>query len=170
MGTMTGNFLALILIAIAAGFGFASFYASAIAYTIAAYLAWVFVVSSHFMMRPPKDAPFCELLTAAELKAYRTYHTYLFFPGGAETYSAALNLLRIAGFVWGGLAIWKGQYILAAADIAYFFVTGNIILKMNPPLYMGRAALTGNDVAAREMSLLESIQKKREIYSSEEEG
>ena len=169
MGTMLGNFLGLILVAIAAGFGFASFEASAIAFTALAYLAWVLVISGHYIMRPPKDAPICQMFNASEVKAYRTYHSYLMFPGGAEAYSAALNLLRIAGFVWGGLCLWKGYYWLGAADIAYFFVSGNMILTLNPVLYMGRAALTGNDVAARDMSLLESIQSKRNIYNSAED-
>ncbi len=110
------------------------------------------------------------MLSAPEVKAYRAYHTALQFPGAAEAYSAALNLMRMAGFVWGGLCIWNGLFWLAGADIAFFFVSGNLILKMNPALYMGKVALTGNDVAAREMSLLESVQSKRNIYNAEVEG
>ena len=164
---MLGNFLAFIFVVIAAGFGFVSFEASAIAFTAIAYGAWVFVILGQYIMRPPKDAPIFRMFNASEVKAYRTYHSFLMFPGGAEAYSATLNLLRIAGFVWGGLCLWKGYYWLGAADIAYFFVSGKMILTLNPVLYMGRAALTGNDVAARDMSLLESIQSKRNAYNSE---
>ena len=76
----------------------------------------------------------------------------------------------MAGFVWGALCIWNGLYWRGGADIVFFFVSGNVILKLNPALYMGKAALTGNDVAAREMSLLESVQTKRNIYNAEVES
>jgi len=170
MGTMLGNFLALILVIIAAAFGFVSFEASAIAFTAIAYGAWLLFTLVHLTTRPPKDVPLCRMLNVAEVKAYREYHIFLQFPGAAEAYSAALNLFRIAGFVWGGLCIWNGLYWLAGADIAFFFISGNVIMKLNPVLYMGKAAMTGNDVAAREMSLLESVQRKREVYNAEDEG
>ena len=170
MGTMLGNFLALILVVIAAALGFISFEASAIAFTAIAYGAWLLLLVVDLMTRPPKDAPLCRMLSAPEVKAYRAYHTALQFPGAAEAYSAALNGLRMAGFVWGALCIWNGLYWLGGADIAFFFVSGNLILKMNPALYMGKAALTGNDVAAREMSLLESVQIRRDVYNTEDEA
>ena len=56
------------------------------------------------------------------------------------------------------------------ASIAYFFITGGLILKLNPWLYMGTEAKKGNQVASEQLHLIEMIQVKRETYNAEQEA
>jgi hypothetical protein len=161
MGTVLGNIIAFILIAIAASIGFVSFEASSITFTAIAYGAWALMFLGDLATKPRSDAPSLHVLSADEIKAYRTYHSYIRFPGGAECFSALLNALRVAGLIWGLLAIlWKQSYFLGTADIIYFFVAGNTILNFNPVLYMGRAATQGNAVAHYELQSIHSVAAK----------
>ncbi|MDD2661772.1 MAG: hypothetical protein PHY54_19160 [Methylococcales bacterium] len=170
MGTMMGNFFALIVVVASALVGSVSLEASAITFVAIAYALWLIILLSNFFTKPSKDAPFCQLLYPKEIEAYRTYHLHFGFSGAAQAYSALLNGLRLAGFVWGGLCLWKGLYWMGSASIAYFFVTGGLILKLNPWLYMGTAAQKGNQVASEQLSLIERVQAKREAYNAEPEA
>lgn len=169
MGTMLGNFLALITVVASAFVGFVSFEASAITFVAIAYVLWLMVLLSNLFTKPSKDAPLCRLMHPKEIETYRRYHLHFWFSGAAHAYSALLNGLRLAGFVWGGLCLWKGLYWLGGASIAYFFITGGLILKLNPWLYMGTEAQKGNQVASEQLHLMERVQAKRDAYNAEPE-
>lgn len=165
MGTMFGNLLALAIIIVAALFGFVSQQVSSVVFVVLSYLVWALVISADIFTKPSKSLPFCNLLSTKEVDTYRTYHIHFWTPGAAQAFSALMNGLRIAGFVWGGLCIWHGLYWLAGLSIFYFFLTGHLILKLNPLLYMQSSAQKGNSVAIEQLSLIQRVQKKRELYN-----
>ena len=165
MGTMLGNIVALIVIVASGLVGFVSLEASSITFVALAYILWLLIMLSNIFTKPAKDAPLCQHLFPQEVEVYQRYHLHFWFPGGAQAYSALLNGLRLAGFVWGGLCLWNGLYWLGGMSIAYFFITGGLILKLNPGLYMGAEAQKGNQVAMEQISLIEAVQAKREAYN-----
>jgi hypothetical protein len=167
MGTMLGNIVALVAIAISSLVGLVSLEASSITFIAIAYLLWLLILLSNIFTKPSTTAPLCHLLQSAEIEVYEKYHLHFWFPGGAQAYSALLNGLRIAGFVWGGLCIWKGYYWLGGISIAYFFITGGLIVKLNPWLYLGRAAQGGNQFAIAQLSLIEAVQTKKESFNAQ---
>ncbi len=167
MGTKMGNLLALPLIVISALVGFVSLEASSVTFLGIAYLAWLYVLSTHFFTKPPTDTPMCQRFTAEEIRAYLEYHSYIWHAEGAAIYSSLLNALRFAGLIWGGLCFWKGHYWLGAASIGYYFLSGWLCLKFNPGLYMSDAAQKGNPRAIKELSLIDSIRAKRKLYVAE---
>ena len=170
MGTMLGNIIALIVIVVSGLVGFVSLEASSITFVVLAYLLWLLIMLSNIFTKPVKDAPLCQRLYPQEIEVYQRYHLHFWFPGGAQAYSALLNGLRLAGFIWGGLCLWNGLYWLGGMSIAYFFITGGLILKLNPWLYMGAEAQKGNQVAMEQISLIEAVQAKREAYNAEEQA
>jgi hypothetical protein len=170
MGTMLGNVFGLAFIVASALVGFISLEASSVTFIVISYLIWLIVLLSDFFTRPSKEAPLCQNMLLTEIEAYRKYHLHFWDSGAAEAYSSLMNALRMAGFVWGGICLWNGLYWLAGAAIAYFFITGFLILKLNPWLYMGAQAQSGNPVAIEELSLIENIQEKRAAYNAEPSG
>lgn len=170
MGTVVGNILALLFIFAAGVVGFISLQASTITFLVIAYGFWLVIFATNIFTTPAKDVPLCQMMQEEETDIYRRYHVFLWYPGAAQAYSAFLNGFRIAGFVWGGLCIWHQLYLLAAACVTYFFLTGGLILKLNPPLYMGAQAQKGNQVAMSHLSLIESVNQKREAYNSANEA
>jgi hypothetical protein len=64
----------------------------------------------------------------------------------------------------GGLCLWDGLYWLGGLSIAYFFVTGGLILKLNPRLYLGAGVQKENQVAIEHISLIEKVHTKRKTY------
>ena len=170
MGATLGNIMALIVIVASGLVGFVSLEASSITFVMFAYILWILIMLSNVFTKPAKDAPLCKCLSSQEVEVYQRYHLHFWFPGGAQAYSALLNGLRLAGFVWGGLCIWNGLYWLGGLSIAYFFVTGGLILKLNPWLYMGTEAQKGNQVAIEQLALIEAVQAKKEVYNAEEKS
>lgn len=167
MGTMIGNILALLLIIVIALVGLVSLDVSTITFITISYSLWLIVFLFNFFTNPSKGAPLCQLLMQEEIETYRRYHLYFWFPVVAEAYSALMNGLRVAGFIWGVVCLWKGLYWLGGVSIAYFFITGGLILKLNPWLYMSAEAQNGNQVAMEQLSLIKRIHAKREAYDVE---
>lgn len=168
MGTMLGNFIALIMVVASSLVGFISLEASAVTFVAIAYVLWILVLLPNIFTKPSKDAPLCRLMHPKEIETYRRYHLHFWFPGASQACSALLNGLRLAGFIWGGLCLLKGLYWLGGASIAYFFITGGLILKLNPWLYMEAEAEKGNQVASEQLQLIERIYSRREAYNAEE--
>jgi hypothetical protein len=96
------------------------------------------------------------------------YHLHFRFPESALIYSALLNGLRFAGFVWGDPCLWNGVYWLGSMLIAYYFITSFLILKLNPLLYMGVEAKSGNQVAIEQLLIIEAVQEKRSAYDEQQ--
>lgn len=168
MGNLLGNLLGLAIVVVLAIVTAVSVPGGVITFTVVAYAAWLFLTVGDLATRPSRQAPLASLLTANELHAYRTYHTYLLAPGAAQGFSALLNLLRLAGFVWAGIAFWKASPWAGGALIAYFFVVGRACLRFDPVRYFAGAANTGNDVAREQLLLLQSIESKRAAYNAAE--
>jgi hypothetical protein len=164
MGTMIGNIFAIIVIVVSGLVGLFSLEASSITFISFAYLLWLFILFSNIFTKPAKDAPLYKFLDPQEIEVYLSYHLHFWFPDGAQAYSALLNGLRFAGFIWGGLCLWNGLYWLGGISIVYFFISADLILKLNPLLYMGAEAQKGNQVATEQISLIEAVQAKKEAY------
>lgn len=165
MGAIFGSIIGVVFILGIALVGSISLKASATTFLSVAYGLYVVMLTGHILTMPQRDAPFCALLDREEIQAYRGYHLSIWFPDGAQMYSSILNMLRLAGFVWAGLCIWKGFYWYAAACVAYFFVSAHLITNLNPWHYVGIAAAQGNPLGLEEQAKIESIQRKRALYN-----
>lgn len=166
MGNALGNIGALLLVIIAAAISFFSFATGSAIFASAIYAIWLFIWIGDLFTRPPRDTSLALLLSPVELEAYRTYHTFLQFPGAAQALSAFLNLLRLAGIVWGGICLWNGNYWVGGALIAYFFLVGGACLRFDPVRYFIGAAKSGNDVAQHQLVLIERVEKTRAVYNA----
>lgn len=166
MGTAVGNIIALIFIFVSALVGFVSLAASSITFIVIAYIICIIIMLLNFLSRPAKNSTLSLYLHPQEFLVYQHYHLHFLAPGAAEIYSALLNGLRMAGFVWGALCLWNGLYWLGGISIAYGFITSGLIAKLNPLLYIGNAAKKGNKFAIEQISLIESVREKREMFYS----
>jgi hypothetical protein len=164
MSTIFGNVLALIVIGVSVLVGINSLETSAITFLSIVYAVWVISLVGNWITNPSKKTPFCKTLSLPEIEIYQRYHLNFIAPGTAEMLSCWLNSLRLAGFVWGGLCLWNGLYWLGGLSIAYFFVTGFLILKLHPWLYLGAGTQKGNPVAIKHIPLMEKVNAKRETY------
>lgn len=162
---MLGNIIALVVIVASGLVGFVSFKASSITFVALLYSLWLIIMLSNIFTKPVKHGALSQSLHPREVEVYQRYHLYFWFPSGAQVYSAVLNSLRVAGLIWGGICLWNGLYWLAGLSLAYFFITSGLIVKLNPWLYMGTEAQKGNQVAIEQISLIESVQAKREVYN-----
>lgn len=162
--TILGNVLALIVIGVSTLAGIDSLKTSAITFLLIVYAVWVLCLIGNWGTTPPKETPICKTLSLDEIEIYQRYHLNFGVSGAAEMLSCWLDSLRLAGFVWGGLCLWDGLYWLGGLSIAYFFVTGGLILKLNPWLYLGAGVKKGNQVAIEHISLMEKVNAKREAY------
>lgn len=167
--TIMGNALALIVVVVCALLGFISLEVSSISFLAATYSLWLVVMLLSVFIKPPRDAPFCQLLSPAEIDVYRSYHLHFFFGGAAALLSAFLNFLRVAGLVWAGLCFWNGLYWLGGGIVIYFFVTGGPIAMLDPIRYMGAGASDGNAMAMEQLSLIDAVRAKQETYNSASE-
>ncbi len=167
VGNLLGNLLGVVLIIVASLIGFVSLKASAITFTAIAYGLWGWIRYMNSLLgrmnsllgREVSDS-FLSLLLAEELRVFQYYNIHIRFPAAGEMCSALLNLLRLAGFVWAGLCVWHGHYVLAVIAAAFFFASGGVILKTDPLLYLGKATRANRDFAQRELSMLESVKVK----------
>jgi len=158
MGTPFGNALGTLLLLVAGGCGFISAQAAGVACAVAQYGMLGMVVLADVVGRPDEE---CGVdLPPALMDAYRKYHLFIRFPSGATLYSAALNSLRLGGFVFAAAMAYYGYYYTAAVLAVFFFLSGYIILKMSPFHYMGTAAAEGNGVAYEELKRIEQIQNR----------
>lgn len=164
MGNALGNIAALLVISVAgiiAGFSFRS---GSIALAVAAYGLFFFVWLGDMLTKPSRGSQVGLLLSGSEITAYRKYHTYLMFPAAGQALSAFLNLLRLAGMVWGLASLWNSDYWVGAVLIGYFFVVGFACLRFDPVRYMIGAAKKGNDVAREQLALIERVRERCALF------
>ena len=164
MGTLIGNVLGLFLTLCAALVGFVSLQASATAFVALAYALWLLVLLVNFYSGRAVSSNFTELLTAEELRTFRRYALHIRVPAVSDIFSAAVNLMRIFGFIWAALCLWYGHYIPAAASCAFFFVSSGLIVRTQPLLYIGRAVQSGNVIATVESGVLHSVKAGHSAY------
>lgn len=167
-GNMIGNVLGLLLIVACGLVGFVSLEASAIAFIAVAYGLWLLTMAMNYSNGRAISDEFKRRLLSHEVKAFQQYGIHVRAPGAGAIFSALLNLLRLAGFVWAGLLAWQQMYVFAGLCAAFFFVSGNIILKTDPIRYMGKQASNGHEFALGELRALESVRAKREAYFSQQ--
>ncbi|WP_321389710.1 hypothetical protein [Emcibacter sp.] len=123
MAGIIGNVFAFIGIVVAALIGFYSLQISAIVFVCMAYGLWLLAMCYIFLLKPSKDAEICSLMKEHEIEVFRRYWLYILFPLPAQALSAMMNLMRLAGFVWGGICLWSELYWLGGLSLAYFFKT-----------------------------------------------
>jgi hypothetical protein len=164
VGTFLGNILAVVLIMIPGMLGFISLEASTIAFIVISYGVWLLVILMNFSAGRTISQALQMCLDEAELRAFRRYNVHVRASGAGEVFSALLNGLRLAGFVWAGLCAWQSHYVLAALSAAFFFVSAGAIVRTNPLLYMEPKARSGNDVVLAELGALQSLKVKRDRY------
>lgn len=167
MGNFVGNIFALIAIIGAASVGLVSLKASLLTFLAVAYGFWIILTLQASLTGGAIASDFREMLTDSEFRAFKKYNVHIRTAGAGHLISAFLNLLRLAGIVWAVLALLNEMYIEGGAAVAYFFLTGNLILRSDPVRYMERQALNGNDVARKEIGLINSVVEKREYYLSD---
>ena len=167
VGSMLGNIAGVVLTIIIALTGIISFQVSAITFISVSYGLWILFFACNFSLGRTIDPVFQRLLTKDQLRAFRTYNIHIRGSGAGEIVSALLNFFRFTGFVWGGLCVWQELYVLGALAVCFYFLSGGLILKTNPILYMGDAANSGNQVALEELGLLENVRQKRDLYLDE---
>jgi hypothetical protein len=151
------NIIALACISGAALAGLVSLYASATIFLAIAYGAWMFLFGLDGATRPARGSKFEYSLSPREFEAFRRYHTFILWPIPAQVQSGILNNFRLAGVVWGGLCIWHGMYWHGAGCIAFFFVSGGLILQLSPVLYMASHAKAGNATAIEDLALIQDV-------------
>ena len=140
MGVFVGNFLGLIVVLTAVGFGYGSLEKASLIYLGIAYGLWLMFLITDLATRPKEDAPFCQTLEMQERMVYRRYHTAIDFPLAGHVYAGLLNFLRVAGLIWAGLCAWKGFYAEAAGAFLLFIVTASLIHRNNPWMFLGQQA------------------------------
>ena len=170
LGIVLGNVFALIIIVASSFLGFISLDVSSITYASISYLLWLIILLLSLFARPAKGSPIYHRLDPEEIDVCQRYYLYFWAVGVAEMLSSLLNALRFAGFIWGGLCLWNGLYWLGGAFIAYYFVTGGLILRLNPLLYMSGAAQKGNQIAIDQLSLIEAVLEKRKASATESDA
>jgi hypothetical protein len=166
MGNMLGNLLGFAIVIFVAVISLFSLSVGVVTFAIVAYVTWLLVLAGDLATRPRRNVPLAALLTSGELGVYRKYHTCLWFPEVGPAFSALLNLIRVAGFVWAGLALWIGHAWVGAALVGYFFLVGSACLRFDPVRYLAGAAGSGNEVAREQLLLLQSVEKKRAVYNA----
>lgn len=164
MGNALGNLLGLVILVLVAVVSLFSASVGIASFAVVAYGSWLFLWAADLATRPPRGMPLAAVLTSRELEAYRGYHTYLRFPAAAQAFSALLNLFRLAGFVWAGIAFWKGDFWLGGTLVAYFFLVGGACLRFDPVRYFVGPANSGNEIAREQLLLLKSVEEKRGAY------
>jgi hypothetical protein len=92
----------------------------------------------------------------------------LLAPGGAQALSNWLNGLRLAGLVWAAVALWHGGLWVGLALLLYFFVAGELILRLTPQHYLARGAAKGNAVAIEHLQLIATVRAKRERFYAQD--
>ncbi len=163
-GNLVGNFLGLVVILVLGIVTWHSTPTGTVVFLMVAYAVWLLLYIADFVTRPSREVPLASLLSDAEFSVYRSYYTFLWAPGAGQLFSAFLNLLRLAGLIWAGLAFWKGNAWVGGGLIAYFFVVGSLCLRFDPIRYLGGPATSGHDVAQAQLALLQSVQEKRAAH------
>jgi hypothetical protein len=69
--------------------------------------------------------------THAELQVFRRYSLYFMLPFQAKQYSSTFTFAQLLCVVWGGVCLWKGEWILLGAMIALFFVASTMAPFLN---------------------------------------
>jgi len=167
MRTLIGNLFGIVFVTVPALMGFISLEASVISFVVIAYGYWLIILSISFFLTSGELVQ--ELrgqISDAELRAFRRHYVHIVTPGAGEVISGLLNFLRLVGFIWAGLALWGGNYILGGLCIAFYFVSGGIIFRTNPLPYMAHLAQQGNDIAVAEWDALQSLKEKLNLYKA----
>ena len=169
MGVFVGNFLGLIVVLSAVGFGYGSLEKASLIYLGIAYGLWLMFLITDLATRPKEEAPFCQTLEMQERMVYRRYHTAIDFPLAGHVYAGLLNFLRVAGLIWAGLCAWKGLYAEAAGAFLLFIMTASLIHRNNPWMFLGQQANKGHPRAQAELALLQQVLEGRHGRSSNTE-
>lgn len=167
INTILGYASAVIVLVLCALVGFYSLETLVLSFIVLSYAIWLIVLSVNYFTKPSKVLPFCKSLSAPEVKAYQTYHLYLSKPDASAFSSSLLNALRLAALVCGAFAIWVELYWQGGLCVVYFFITKNLIKKLNPWLSMGAKAEKGNKIARKQLYLVDLVQIKLNKYSEE---
>lgn len=164
MGNFIGNVLALIFIGVSVALGFVSLNVSIWTFLVIAYGAFLFLYTQAFFLGRLISVELKSMLTVSELEAYKTYNVHIRVPSAGELISTFLNLMRIAGVVYAGLAFFSEFYWEGGLAGALFFVTGSMCLRNDPVRYMSRKAGRGDDFTRYQLLNISRVSKKRSEY------
>lgn len=159
--TLIGNVLAVVVLAGAVAAQVLSPLSGPVFLASVAYLAWGVLWIGDRASSPSRTLPMCQLLTAAEVVAYRSYHTHLAAPVAALMFSNFLNGLRLIGFLWAAFSFWQGSLLVGLSLVAYFFVAGGLIVRFAPRYYFSGPAANGNPAAVEHLRLLDAVDRAR---------
>lgn len=165
IGTLIGNVVSLIICAIFITLSFFWLKDSCIFFVGFIYLAWVILKIIKRINKPAPTLLDQLNLDQEERRAYNDYATAINFPAIGSFYSSFLNFLRVVAVVWGIVMLVNELYFLGTLAIIYFVFSGGLIGKFNPYAYMLSHAKNGNSLAINELTLIETVKKKIELYS-----
>ena len=149
------------IVTITVTLGYESLAQATLLFLGSAYGVWLLFWIMNITSRPKADAPFCTTLTPEDLKLYRHYHTAIDFPLPGQVYAGILNFLRVAGLVYGGLALWRELYVEAGFSVLFFLITASLIHRNNPWFFLGQRAEKGHARAKLELQGLHALVSQR---------
>ena len=98
--------------------------------SVVLFAAWLLLVSyslkSKWIAGLPEDA-----FTPSELQVFQRYALYFMLPFQAKQYSGTFSFVQLLCLVWGGLCLWKGEWILLGAMVALFAVATSMAPFLN---------------------------------------
>ena len=87
----------------------------ALSYPVACYVALAVVFVLNITSKPSPKSIFCETLYPLEIEAFRRFHWFVIYPGGAQMISWVMNILRFLGLAWALGCLIFGYYWVAGA-------------------------------------------------------
>jgi hypothetical protein len=114
--------------------------------TIYAGLGYLLVAWGYFQAlacRPANNMPaqiqFSLRYPGASWAVYRRYFLAICWPAGSRMFSLAINLTRLVGFIWAGVAYLNAHYITGTALVALFFIAGLPVVVLDPRHFLASA-------------------------------
>jgi hypothetical protein len=152
MGAQIGAFFGLALVIISSIIAiFVGIWWGATLLNALAYLLLVYVILAMLSTRPKHHL----LAVALGLRfrpVFNRYHLFIRTPGASTLYAGAMNALRLALVVFGGLAAWNAYWLLAATSAAYYAITSFLLPRLDPITHLEPAATRGNEFAQQELA------------------
>lgn len=135
--------------------------AAAVGLAAVGYVVLAVVWAADFLTRPRPGDTAARGMTTAEFDAYSRFHTYVRAPGAGQLLSALLNAQRLTCAIAGVYLFAKGWWIGGIAGCALFLLSGGLIARLNPTLYLGAGVREGNKIATELLDAMQRATQKR---------
>lgn len=171
MGTMAGNFFGFALIIFSAIIGMIwGVFVGGVSFIALSYALFIFIGLAYYITRPNQGHILMNVLPPAQRDAFKMFHLYIRFPAASTAYSALLNLLRVAGIIWGIWLVIEGHYFVGGACLSLFFTTSLFIVRFDPLRYLTAGAQNGNAIASEQLALIDRVQLRYSLLHGAKEA